>query len=243
MKILAMAAHPDDVELLCAGTLAHLVRAGHEVAVCHMTVGDKGGTGDPAELARTREAEARASCELLGARYVPGFTGDLELYANADHRERMLATIREVGPDVILTHAPNDYHPDHRTTGQTVVGAYEGALDAVESVAGLGDAEVWYMDNLGGVDLVPDVFVDITDVIETKQAMLRCHASQISWMTQVRHTDMEYVTDWVSRWRGLQAGFERAEGYLRRRGDGSRLAEALGRQLVTTAGDDREDVA
>lgn len=223
MKILSMAAHPDDVELLCAGTLAQLARLGHDVAVCHMTVGDKGGTGDPDELARTREAEARASCDLIGARYLPGFTGDVELYPNADHRARMLANVREVEPDVVLTHAPNDYHPDHRITGKTTV---DGVTDGADD--GLGDIEVWYMDNLGGVDFFPDLYVDITPVFETKQAMLRCHASQIAWMTEVRHTDMEYVTDWVSRWRGLQAGVPRAEGYRCQRGDGTRLASALG---------------
>ena len=231
MKIIAMAAHPDDTELLCAGTLALLSELGHEVSVCHMTVGDKGGTADPNELARTRAAEAAASCGLIGARYITGFCGDLELYDNEPHLAHIRSVLEDVDPDVVLTHAPNDYHPDHRITGKLTVRATADLWPARPDDY----PEVWYMDNLGGVDFVPGLYVDIETTYEVKREMLRCHESQIAWMTQVRHTDMEYVIEWISRWRGLQAGCVRAEGFRVRAGDGHALTEAAGSAAVQTS--------
>lgn len=227
MNILAMAAHPDDVELSCAGTLALLSRSGHDVGVSHMTVGDKGGTGDPDELARTRAAEAKASCDLIGARYVPGFCGDLELYDNEDHLGRLVDTILAVRPDIVFTHTPLDYHPDHRITGELVIAACTRAREL-----GLPTLELWWMDNLGGVDFGPEVYVDIAETFAVKRDMLRCHESQISWMTQVRHTDMEYVMEWMSQWRGLQCGVQRAEGYRLHSGGGDLLTSAVAAALL-----------
>lgn len=223
MKVLVMAAHPDDTEVLCAGTLALLASHGVHAAVAHMTVGDKGGTDSRDEMARTRAAEAKASCDLIGAKYIPGFCGDLELFDNAEHQARMLASLQDVRPDVVLTHAPNDYHPDHRTTSvATVAAVYTSALPI----------EVWYMDNLGGVDFVPETYVDIGATFDSKLSMLRCHESQIAWMTKARHTDMEYMIDWISRWRGLQSGLSRAEGFRCIRGDGTALLSVLGSAVV-----------
>lgn len=223
MKVLAMAAHPDDTEILCAGTLALLASRGVEVAVAHMTIGDKGGTDSPEEMSRTRAAEAAASCELIGARYITGFCGDLELFDNDRHGNQMVRTVLDVRPDVVLTHAPNDYHPDHRITGHVTAAAVRQSALPIE---------VWYMDNLGGVDFEPEIYTDIDATFETKRAMLRCHQSQITWMTQARHTDMEYMIDWISRWRGLQSHLSRAEAFRRSSGDGRVLMDALGAAAV-----------
>ena len=204
MKLLVVAAHPDDVELLAAGTLALLRRDGHEIWLAHMTVGDKGGQQSPDELARIRGEEARRAAALLGAEAFGGVTGDLELYRCAAHVDRVRGLVEQVSPDVVFTHALNDYHPDHRVTGQLV-------LDVVGSRAD--QPAVIYMDNVAGIDFVPESYVDVTDALELKKEMLRCHESQVQWMAKARHTNMEYLIEWLGAWRGLQCGARYAEAF------------------------------
>jgi len=204
MKVLAVAAHPDDVELLCAGTLGLLSRQGHELWLAHMTVGDKGGQQPPDELARIRGEEALSAAKILGAETYGGITGDLELYVCARHAQRITELLDEVEPNVVITHALSDYHPDHRITGRMVVDRV-----GVRSV----QPPVLYMDTVAGIDFAPEFYCDIAETVELKKDMLRCHTSQIQWMARYRHTDIEYIIEWVGAWRGLQCGARYAEGF------------------------------
>lgn len=205
MKVLAVAAHPDDVEVLCAGTLGVLGRAGHDLWLVHMTVGDKGGQQPPDELARIRGEEAvRAAC-VLGAETFGGICGDLELYAIEQHRQRIDQILAEVEPDVVMTHAPNDYHPDHRVTSLLVRDQVAATTDSQPAVL--------YMDTVAGIGFVPELYCDITKTVELKKEMIRCHVSQVQWMATYRHTDMEYIIEWTGRARGLQCGYRYAEGF------------------------------
>lgn len=204
LKLLVVAAHPDDVELLAAGTLGLLGHEGHGIWLAHMTIGDKGGQQAPEELARMRGEEARRAAALLGAETLGGVTGDLELYRCAAHTARVRDLVDQVAPDVVFTHASNDYHPDHRVTGQLV-------LDVVEQQAQ--PPAVVYMDNVAGIDFVPDTYVDVTETLDLKKEMLRCHESQVQWMAKARHTNMEYLIEWLGAWRGLQCGAGYAEAF------------------------------
>jgi LmbE family N-acetylglucosaminyl deacetylase len=205
LKALVLAAHPDDVEICCAGTMALLARAGHEVVLAHMTYGDKGGRQDPDELARTRHAEAVEAAALIGAGVVGRICGDLELYDAEPHRAAVARLVEEIRPEVVVTHRPDDYHPDHRITGEL-------ALAAVRRTDP--DVPVWFMDTVGSVEFHPSDYVDVGDTFDTKIDMIKCHRSQMSWMSTARHTDMPYMIEWAARWRGLQAGVEFAEGFL-----------------------------
>jgi LmbE family N-acetylglucosaminyl deacetylase len=204
MRLLVVAAHPDDVELLAAGTLALLRREEHDIWLAHMTVGDKGGQQPPDELARIRGAEARRAAEFLGADVFGGVTGDLELYRCHDHTARVRELVTVVAPDVVFTHGLRDYHPDHRVTGQLVLDVV-GAIEDQPTVV--------YMDNVAGIDFAPELYVDVTETLELKKEMLRCHESQVQWMASARHTDMEYLIEWLGAWRGLQCGARYAEGF------------------------------
>jgi LmbE family N-acetylglucosaminyl deacetylase len=204
MTVVVVAAHPDDVELLCAGTLARLAAANHKIALAHLTYGDKGGRGDPAALAATREREAQAAAELINAIPEGRICGDLELYSRADIAERVEVLLPESGVAAVLTHHPDDYHPDHRITSELV-------LQAAQRRALL--SRVWFMDSVGGAHFVPTHLVDVTATFETKKRMLRCHESQMQWMSTARHADMEYMIEWTGRWRGLQASVAYAEGF------------------------------
>jgi len=205
LRVLTVAAHPDDVEVLCAGTLGLLADEGHELSLAHMTVGDKGTYQDPEQLTRTRRAEAETAARLLGAQVYGGISGDLELYLGPEHGARVAELLAATAPDVVITHSTNDYHADHRVTAQLVRGGVS-AFDA-------GAPSLVYMDTVAGIGFVPERYADITGKVELKKQMLRCHASQIAWMSSYRGTDLVYMIEWIGRWRGLQCGSEYGEGF------------------------------
>ena len=121
MRILAIVAHPDDAELLCAGTLALCAQRGDEVFIAIATNGNVG-TGDPTvtseQIATIRHQEAKDSCAIIGAKLIWMNFDDEWLFNNEESRTRFIDAIREARPDVLIIHDPNDYHPDHRTAGE-----------------------------------------------------------------------------------------------------------------------------
>src|SRR4051812_13874929 len=114
-RVLAVVAHPDDAELLCAGTLARAKQDGAAIAICVMCRGDK---GQPSQkipnLVSVRRKEMMASAELLEAQLFPGEQPDGELADTADTRLNMVGLYRKFKPSLVLAHAAQDYHPDHR---------------------------------------------------------------------------------------------------------------------------------
>lgn len=135
-RVLAVGAHPDDVEFGAAGTLAKWADAGADVTIAVVTDGSKGTwdpAADPTALVTTRRAEQRAAADVLGASRVRfGEHVDGELEYSMDLRAEMCRWIREVRPDVVLTHDPwqrYQLHPDHRVTGLAVVDGVVAARD------------------------------------------------------------------------------------------------------------------
>ncbi len=124
-NILAVAAHPDDIEILCAGTLARYASQGHQVWMAIFTCGNMGDARiPPDELARIRESEAQVAAAIIGAKLLWPAVDDEHVFPNPEQRRVMIDLLREADPDVILTHAPNDYHPDHRAVSQLVFDSY-----------------------------------------------------------------------------------------------------------------------
>src|SRR5438552_11285687 len=104
MNILAIGAHPDDIELQCAGTLALYARQGHAVTMASFTSGNMGDlTIAPAEMAATRRAEAQAAADVIGARLLWPAIDDECVFPNEAQRRIMIDLLREVDPDVIIT--------------------------------------------------------------------------------------------------------------------------------------------
>src|SRR5262245_32483718 len=136
-RILAIGAHPDDIEILCAGTLARCRQRGDTIIICIATNGDMGSmTIMPPELAAVREAEARASAAMLDAEFHWLSYPDEFLYPDHATRMRFIEMIRAARPDVILTHPPNDYHQDHLTVSELVfVSSFIGAVPHVETTS------------------------------------------------------------------------------------------------------------
>lgn len=219
MNILAIGAHPDDIELQCAGTLALYAAAGHKV---FMAIATNGNVGSPTlsreEIAAVRYKEQQASCALIGAELIWMDFDDEWLMNDRPTRTRFIDAIRQAEPDVMFVHGPTDYHPDHRIAGQVAEDAripasvrlVETALPAISKIP-----HVFYMDNPAGVDFQPEVYVDISQVFETKRQMLLCHESQDSWMRAVygEHTSIADMMTVNAQARGLAAGAAYAEGF------------------------------
>ena len=221
MNILAVGAHPDDIEILCAGTLARYAQAGHALTLAVFTCGDMGDLKvPPPELAILRKKESEAAAAILGARLLwPAITDEL-VFPNEAQRRTMIDVIRQADPDVIITHGPSDYHPDHRYVSQLVFDSYfQKGLPHIpgqnQTACRFGRTQVYYMDNLAGISFVPADYVDITSVMETKRRMLECHQSQVKPMRELAHTDLLDLVEIQSRFRGLAAGCTYAEGFTR----------------------------
>jgi LmbE family N-acetylglucosaminyl deacetylase len=217
MNVLAIGAHPDDLEILCGGTLARCVQRGDSVTMLVMTDGSAGHAEIPAvELAEIRRTEARAAAEIIGAQLVWLGLPDEFVFNDEPTRRLLLNAIRGAKPDLILTHNPDDYHPDHRATSRAVFDAsfVMGLPNIVtEHAAHPGVAPLCYFDALAGVGFLPDEYVDITESWETKRRMLEQHRSQVDWLRYHDAIDIFTFMETVAKFRGLQCGVTLAEGF------------------------------
>ena len=218
MVVLAIGAHPDDIEIACAGTLAKCVKRGDKVVVCHASTGNLGHVViPPDELTIMRANEAKKAGSLAGIEVIGGLFNDLDIYYNnKEARDRIVDVIKSVKPDFIITHNPDDYMPDHTEVSKLVFDASFTATlpnykTKVEGCAKL--VPIYYMDTLCGVNFNPTEFVDISDEIDLKIDMLNCHESQIVWMKEHDKIDFPDMVRTCSRYRGYQCGAEYAEGF------------------------------
>lgn len=218
MRILAVGCHPDDVEIACSGTLAKCVRRGDTVIVCHASSGNLGHVIiPPDELTKIRAEEARRAGALAGIEVIWGGFDDLEIFDNNKaSRDKMVDVIKYAQPDVIITHDPNDYMPDHVAVSRLVFDASFAATlpnyaSKFSDPASL--VPIYYMDTLAGVGFNPTDYVDISDEIDLKIKMLECHESQLVWMREHDGIDFADMVRTCSRYRGYQCGAEYAEGF------------------------------
>ena len=165
MRILAIGAHPDDLEIFAFGTLSAWAAMGADLVLTVATDGAKGGALVPEALRKLRAAETTAALAALG---VPRFLGfaDGSLRADAALETSLCDLVAEVRPDLLLTHAPEDYHADHR------------ALSAAASQAAGFSVPVLLMDTLNGTGFVPTHWVEVTPFWSAKEAAIRAHVSQ-----------------------------------------------------------------
>jgi len=209
LRILAIGAHPDDVEVYCGGTLARCALRGDQA---YMLACTDGGGGHqlipPEELVPIRAEEAQAAAGALGARLLMLNEPDGALFTTAASRRRVREVFAQTCPDLVLAHPPSDYHPDHRA-----------AAALAEGVCALSHTPLLYMDTPGAVDFVPDLQVELPE-----EALDR---SQVDWL---RHHDGIDLVEWVraaTHARGLHCGVEYAEGFRLAPGTGMLRAAAL----------------
>jgi LmbE family N-acetylglucosaminyl deacetylase len=192
-RVLAIGAHPDDVEFFAGAAVAGLVAAGAEVGIVVCTDGARGGAEGGAALAARRRAEAGSAAAALGAR-APVFLGhpDGGLVVDDALRRDLVREIRRARPELVLLHDPTTLwtpvgeavhlgHSDHRAAGQAVLDAVYPRLFLMSfypelAAEGLGPwlvRELWLFDTSA-----PDHFVPVSGALQAKRAALTCHESQ-----------------------------------------------------------------
>lgn len=217
MNVLFVGAHPDDIEAYAGGTAARYRAAGHKVFFCICTNGNVGSsTLPPAEIAAVRRAEAEAAAAVIGAHPIFLDFDDEFLLDTRETRLAVINAIRIAAPEVVVCHWRNDYNPDHSISGFLVdecvsMASIPNIKTATSPIGHI--PHVYYMDTPAGVNFVPELYVDITDVFDTKVAMLSKHESQDSWMTDLFGYDMKTFLEIPGRYRGLQAGVPLAEAF------------------------------
>lgn len=221
MKILAIGAHPDDLELLCGGTLALYSKMGHEVFMCHVCDGNKGSlVYSSKELVKIRRNEAIESAKLIGAKSIWGGMSDGEVVLDLSSREKIIDVIRQANPDLIITHSPNDYHADHINVSRLVFEATYLASLKLWKTSYPGSDKIpilYYMDTLAGVNFIPIEYVDISKTIDIKVKMMLKMKSQLGWLKKMHDTDAEDFIKTVARFRGFQAGVLYAEAFIQQK--------------------------
>lgn len=219
LRILAIGAHPDDLEILCGGTLAKYAAQGYSITMAIATDGSAGSTDFSSnELKEIRKLEAEESAKIIHARSIWMDEPDEQLFETKETRFKIMDVIRAARPDLIITHSPIDYHPDHQVTSNAVLNA--SFISSLPNIKGKFEAHslippIYYMDTLAGVNFQPDEYVDISNQFETKKRMLSCHKSQIKWLKDHNDIDVLEFIEIVARFRGYQAGIKYAEGFQR----------------------------
>jgi LmbE family N-acetylglucosaminyl deacetylase len=224
----AIAAHPDDIEFVMAGTLLLLGRAGYELHYMTLASGNCGSmTMSAAKTRVVRRKESIAAAKILGAKYHPPICDDLEILYELKTLRRLGAVIREVGPNIILTHSPQDYMEDHMNTSRLVVSAaFTRGMPNFKTLPHrkhvAGDVVIYHALPHGLRDplrhpIIPELFVNTADVHAQKREALAAHASQKEWLDATQGMDsylaeMDGMSREVAR---LSGKFEHAEGWRR----------------------------
>ena len=242
---LALLAHPDDAEFLCAGTLARLAQEHQwQVHIATMTPGDCGSvTHAPEEISRIRRDEGARAAGLIGASFHCLEERDLLVFYHEPALERAVRLLRTIRPTLVLTHSPADYLLDHEMTSVIARAAAFGAPvpnlfcdrgheSPLEHVPHL-----YYCDAIEGKDALgrpvpPGFCIDISAVVDTKTEMLATHASQRDWLLKQHGMDQYLLAmrAWGSE-RGHSVGVPFAEGFRQHLGHSYPQDNLLGNLL------------
>ena len=199
MKILAIGAHPDDIEIGCAGTLIKYAKKGNDIYLLIMTGGEHGGDSGK------RRKEQEVSAELMGVRHI--FWGgyeDTKLPLDSALISRIEEVMEEVKPDMIFVNYHEDTHQDHRTLNKCTVSACRNMRNLL------------FFEVPTTVDFHPNIFVDIRSTFSRKTECLEAHDSQVT-RTNIRSLSIVDIARSFAIFRGTQARVQLAEGFLPQR--------------------------
>jgi LmbE family N-acetylglucosaminyl deacetylase len=216
-RVLAVVAHPDDAELLCAGTLARAKADRAAIGICVLCRGDKGQPKRAlAKLATVRRREMDTSATLLGAQLFRGDLPDGELDDSPAQRRRVIEIFRRFQPSLVLAHAPHDYHPDHRAASALAEAASWFCASRghkTPSPALSAPPALWWMDTLSMIGFEPGFFVDVSKYVDLKSRLLACHKSQLLRGADAGFSPLDQLMRIQAKARGSQAGVEAAEAF------------------------------
>lgn len=225
---LAIAAHPDDIEFVMAGTMWLLRARGWELHYFNLADGRCGSDRlGPEETAAMRAEEARAAAAAMGAAWYPPIGRDLELAYDTESLRRVAAVVRRTRPTIILTHSPVDYMVDHEVACRLAVtaafarGMVNFASVPPEAICS-NELAVYHAQPHGnrtplGEWVRPELFVDIESVLERKQELLRLHRSQHDWLetSQGMSSSEESMRELMRQVGALSGRYRYAEGWRR----------------------------
>jgi LmbE family N-acetylglucosaminyl deacetylase len=201
---IAIAAHPDDIEFVMAGTLLLLKQAGWDIHYFNLSTGNVGSmTMTAAKTAQVRRREAQAAAKVLGAAWYAPICNDIEIFYEPKTLQRVGAVIRAVDPEIVLTHSPEDYMEDHMNTARlAVTAAFVRGMPNYRTLPSRppvpSHVAVYHANPHGLCDglrrpVIPGLFVDTTSVHAQKREALARHSSQKEWLDATQGMDSYLV--------------------------------------------------
>ncbi len=222
LTILAVGAHPDDIEIGCAATLAKYVQEQHKVYICIVSRGNAGTKHlTTEEIVPIRLGEAKRAARMIGAELITLGFGDAELFHDKEHLARFIDLVRQKRPDVIITHPREDenFNNDHALTCQLVIDAGIWAthrnldMDLQYPPAEVIPSVFFFEQYVSGFARRPTHYVDVTSTLEIKKRALSEHKSQMDFLEEMFATDFAEYVELIARLRGLQCGVRYAEAF------------------------------
>ena len=225
---MAIAAHPDDIEFFMSGTLMLLGQAGYEIHYLNIANGCCGTTQyDVETITRMRRDEAHQAATSIGAVFHEPFCNDLEIFYEQQTLAKVTSVVRQVAPEIVLTHSPADYMEDHMIASRLAVSAafcrgmpnfpVDPVRDPIDQAVTVYHAQPYsHRDPLRQI-VTPDLWIDVGDVLEQKVAMLAKHVSQKSWLDESQGHDsyLQTLRDLDAEGGRLSGQFQYAEGWRR----------------------------
>ncbi len=196
MRILAIGAHPDDIEFGCGGTLIKYARQGHDIFLLVMTDGGGGGDGMLRRQEQEESVRILRACKLFWGEYQ-----DTAIPLDRPLIQRVEKVIEEVQPDFIFVHHHDDTHQDHRHLAVSTITATRYTRN------------VLFYEGPTAQNFSPSVFVDVDSVLETKIATLHAHASQVS-KTNIEGLSIVDIARSSAHFRGIQGRVRNAEAFV-----------------------------
>jgi N-acetylglucosamine malate deacetylase 1 len=228
-RAFAVAAHPDDIEFLMSGTLMRLGRTGFELHIMTIANGSCGTAHHTRDdIVRIRRAEAAAAAASIGAIYHESLVDDLAIFYEPGLLARVAAVMRDVAPEILLLQSPSDYMEDHQNAARlAVTAAFARGMPNFPTDPprpAIGQAvTVYHAQPHGNRDplrqlVTPELYVDTTDLMPEKRAMLAYHESQKLWLDETQGMDsyLDAMAELCSEIGAMSGRFVYAEGWRRR---------------------------
>jgi bacillithiol biosynthesis deacetylase BshB1 len=223
LDILVLPVHPDDAELGCSGTIVKEIALGRKVGIVDLTRGELGTRGS----AEIRDKEAEASAKILGLAVRENLAMPDGFFENTqEYQLKVITAIRKFQPEIVITNAYHDRHPDHGRASQLVEdAAFFSGLRKIETVADGKPQEAWRPKNvlhfIQDNYIKPDIVVDVTDYWDKKVESIHAFSSQFfnpNWkqepQTYISSPEFIAVIEGRAKEFGKSIGVKYAEGFL-----------------------------
>jgi len=221
IDILAFGAHPDDVELTCAGLLIKMGRMGYRTGVVDLTRGEMGTRGTP----ETRRAEADAAAQVMGLAVRENLgLPDGHIQADTDQKQKVVGAIRKYRPSLLALPYREDPHPDHQNASRLIFeSSYLSGLEKYRPEHGAAHRPaklIYYPGRPGFSETRPSFIVDVSDVFEQRLKAIECYRSQLydegsrERPTEISSRDYLDRIIATARYYGVLAGVKYGEPYF-----------------------------